>query len=87
MGSVNTLDKEINHYLPRLSSRQKQTVLTVVKTFAEEGEEEVWEDKNFLAKLDSRTSDYESGTIKPLSLNELEDSARKSYKAKSGKRK
>ena len=81
------MDKEINHYLPRLSSRQKQTVLTVVKTFAEEGEEEVWEDKNFLAKLDSRTSDYESGTIKPLSLNELEDSARKSYKAKSGKRK
>lgn len=87
MGSVNTLDKEINHYLPRLSSRQKQTVLTVVKTFAEEGEEEIWEDKNFLAKLDSRTSDYESGTIKPISLNELEDSARKSYKAKSGKRK
>jgi hypothetical protein len=87
MGSVNTLDKEINHYLPRLSSRQKQTVLTVVKTFAEEGEEEIWRDKKFLAKLDSRTSDYESGTIKPLSLNELEDSARKSYKAKSGKRK
>ncbi len=33
---IKSLDKEINHYLPRLSSRQKQTVLTVVKAFSEE---------------------------------------------------
>lgn len=87
MDTAKILDKEINHYLSRLSSRQKQTVLTVVKTFAEEGEEDLWDDKFFLAKLDSRTTEYESGKIKPLTLEELENSARESYKAKSGKRK
>lgn len=48
MDSAKILDKEINHYLTRLSPRQKQTILTVVKTFAETDEEDFWEDKNFL---------------------------------------
>ncbi len=34
--SVLSLDKEINQYLVNLDLRQKQTVLTVVKTFARE---------------------------------------------------
>ncbi len=87
MNTLKSLDKEINHYLPRLSSRQKQTVLTVVKTFAEDDKEALWEDEIFLAQLDNRTAEYESGKIKPLTLSELEDGARKSYKAKSGKKK
>ncbi len=87
MGIAKTLDKEINYYLPRLNSRQKETVLNVVKTFAEEGEEDFWNDKNFNAELDKRTAEYESGKIKPLTLDELENNARKSYKAKSGRKK
>lgn len=87
MATVNILDKEINHYLSKLSSRQKQTVLTVVKTFAEESEDELWEDEIFLNKLDRRTAEYESGKIKPLTLAEIEDRARKSYKSKLAKRK
>ncbi len=80
MGTANTLDEEINHYLHRLSSRQKKTVLSVVKTFAEEDGEDLWEDKIFLEKSDHRTAEYESGKIKPLTLTELEDTARKLYK-------
>jgi len=86
MDSAKILDKEINHYLSRLSPRQKQTILTVVKTFAETDEEDFWEDKNFLDKLDSRTAEYESGKIKPLTLTELENNVRKSYKLNSAKR-
>ena len=87
MATPKTLDKEINHFLPRLSSRQKETVLNVVKTFAEEGEEDIWDDENFIAGLDKRTAEYENGKIKPLKLDELENNARKSYKAKAGRKK
>ncbi len=47
MATTKTLDKEINYYLLRLSPRQKETVLTVVKTFAEESEDDLWGNKNF----------------------------------------
>ena len=86
MDSAKILDKEINHYLSRLSPRQKQTILTVVKTFAGTDEEDFWENKIFLDKLDSRTAEYESGKIKPLTLTELENNVRKSYKLDSAKR-
>ncbi len=36
MNTDNTLEKEIQNYLPHLSIKQKKTVLTVVKTFAQE---------------------------------------------------
>ena len=87
MATTKTLDKEINYYLPLLSPRQKETVLTVVKTCAEESEDDLWNDKIFLAELDRRTAEYESGKIKPMTLDELESGARKSFKAKSGKKK
>ena len=82
MAVVNPLDKEINHYLPRLTSRQKRTVLTVVKTFVEEDEENLWKDKKFVSMLDNRTREYESGKIKTLSLKQLEAGAKKAYKLK-----
>lgn len=87
MSVAKTLEKEINYYLLRLNSRQKETVLNVVKTFAEDSEEDIWNDKNFNAELDKRTAEYESGKIKSLTLDELENNARKSYKAKSGRKK
>ena len=36
MNAATTLDKEIAQYLTHLNVKQKKTVLTVVKTFAEE---------------------------------------------------
>jgi hypothetical protein len=76
MNTSKTLDKEIRDYLPRLSSRQKQTILTVVKTFAEEDEEEILNDELFLAELDKRFSEMEHGKIKTFSLEEVEEDAR-----------
>lgn len=76
MTNAKTLDKEISDYLPRLSSRQKQTVLAVVKTFAEEDEEEIWNDKSFITEMDKRFSEMESGEVKTFSLEEVEAEAR-----------
>lgn len=57
--------------------------MTVVKTFAEEQESDLWEDAEFIAELDRRTAEYESGKAKVLTLEELENKVRKAYKPQS----
>jgi hypothetical protein len=49
-------------------------------------EEALWNDENFNTELDNRTAEYESGKIKQLTLDELENNARKSYKVKLGRK-
>jgi hypothetical protein len=80
MTNAKTLDKQISNYLPRLTSRQKQTVLTVVKTFADE-EDEMLYDQSFIDEMDKRFTEMENGKVKTFSLDEVE------MLAKSGNRK
>lgn len=77
MGAVKLLDKEIAQYLGQLSMQQKEVVLSVVKTFARE--EVWWEDKAYIAAMDRRFAELESGKVKGLTLEELESGARQSY--------
>ena len=85
MGAAKLLDRQINNYLLQLNTRQKKAILSVAKTFIEEQENDVWGDEEFIAELDRRTTEYESGKAKILSLNELESKVRKAYKAKQKK--
>jgi putative addiction module component (TIGR02574 family) len=80
--SAATKLKQINNYLTQLNDKQITAVLTVVKTFAEEQENDVWQDKAFIAELDRRTAEYESGKTKVLTLDQLESRVRKAYKTK-----
>lgn len=83
MARVTSLDKEITAYLTQLTIRQKKTLLTVAKTFAEEQQEdERWEDPTFIAEMDKRFAEYESGKMKGITLDELESKARQTYKNK-----
>jgi phosphatidylinositol kinase/protein kinase (PI-3 family) len=82
MSAATKLDKQINDYLIQLNDKQKKAVLTVVKTFVEEQENELWEDSAFIAELDRRTEEYENGKAKVLSLDELEIRVRKAHKSK-----
>jgi phosphatidylinositol kinase/protein kinase (PI-3 family) len=82
MSAATKLDKQINDYLIQLNDKQKKAVLTVVKTFVEEQENELWEDSAFIAELDRRTEEYEGGKAKVLSLDELETRVRKAHKSK-----
>jgi putative addiction module component (TIGR02574 family) len=71
MSAATRLDKQINDYLIQLNNKQKKAVLTVVKTFAEEQENDIWCDSELIAELDRRTAEYESGKAKVLTLDEL----------------
>ena len=80
------IDKQINTYLGQLNTKEKQAVLSVVRTFVENKQDDgFYEDKEFIAELDRRTAEYESGKAKVLTLDQLEARARKSYKAKAKK--
>lgn len=77
--AVNLIEKKIKDYLPKLSVAQKKAVLTVVETFAEES-------RSFENIVNERFNDYETGKVKGLSLDELENKTRKAYKAKRNKK-
>lgn len=58
--AATTIDKQINTYLELLNLRQKKALLTVAKTFAEEQNDNGYNDE-FKAELDSRYEDYKHG--------------------------
>lgn len=79
MRVAKSLDKRISGYLSHLNIKQKEAVLTVVKTFAEE-ETDAWKDKDFIAELDRRTTEYESGKAKTYTLEQMEANALRYHK-------
>lgn len=81
MGAAKPLDKEMNHLWGHLSSEQKKVVLSVVKSFARE--EEAWiDDKAYIAEMDRRYTELETGKLKGLSFDELATKTRQAYKIK-----
>jgi len=82
MNAATKLKEQINDYLVQLNDKQMKAVLTVVKTFAEEQESDTWGDAVFIAELDRRTAEYESGKAKVLTLDEIETRVRKAHKSK-----
>lgn len=77
MPAIAELDKKINAYLPQLSRKQKEAVLNVVKTFAEE-ETDHWKDESFVAEMKKRALELEGGKVKGKSWEEVKTNARKS---------
>ena len=81
MGVARAIDKEINQYLGQLNAKQKQAVLTVVKTFAEDQNEmmepEVEYSTAVKAELDKRYAGYKSGKAKMVTPGEMKKRAQK----------
>ena len=78
MGVAKTVDKEITYYLGHLSTKQKEVVLSVVKTFA--GEEDRWNDKAYIAEMDRRVAEMENGEVKGHTWEDVKQRARQSPK-------
>ncbi len=72
------LVNEITQYLGQLNSQQQQALLNVVKSFVQE--DEWWNDKEYIAEMDRRFKEMESGKVKGLTIDESEDKVRQSYK-------
>ena len=84
MSAAKPLLKEITHYLGQLNAEQQKAVLGLVKTFAQE--EAWWNDKSYIAEMDRRFAELQSGKVKGITLDELEVGARQSYKNRKRKK-
>ncbi len=78
MSMAKPLVNEITQYLGQLNSQQQQALLNVVKSFVQE--DEWWNDKEYIAEMDRRFKEMESGKVKGLTIDEAEDKVRQSYK-------
>ena len=59
-----------------------KTVKMIYAMLEVEHKEDAWTDSAFLAEMDRRTKEYESGTARLFTLDEMENNARKSYNAR-----
>ena len=84
MKAPKPLVNEITYYLSQLNTAQQKAVLGIVKTFAKE--ETWWTDKKYIAEMDRRFAEMETGKVKGLTLDELEAGARQSYKNRKQKK-
>ena len=73
------LDKKINTYLTQLSIPQKKALLTVAETFAADKALDVNMTTNsYKQEMEHRFFELESGSVKGISLDALEQKDRKS---------
>lgn len=87
MGTAMSIDKQIYKYVAQLNVKEKEAVLGIVKTIVEKQPADLWEDDAFVAEIDRRTAEYESGKAKVLTLDQLEAGARKAYRKAKAKSK
>jgi len=66
MNTVKSIDQEITEYLPQLNTKQKKTVLTVVKTFMEE-QQDWWDEISAQQQqaIDKSLSEMKAGKLTP----------------------
>ncbi len=87
--AVLTIEKQINNYLIQLNSKQKKAVLTVAKTFVEgqisERKSDIWTDKGFVADIERRAAELESGKVKGYTWDEVKQRAKQPAQGKKRK--
>jgi predicted transcriptional regulator len=66
MGAIKSIEKEITEYLAILNPRQKRTVLSVVKSFAEE-QKDWWDEigKEQQKAIDEALAEMKAGKLTP----------------------
>ncbi len=66
MGAVKLIDQQITQYLPHLNAKQKQAVLSVVKTFAAE-QQDWWDEisEEQQQAIDKSLAEMKAGKLTP----------------------
>ena len=81
MSESKKLDKEIESYMAKLTTKQKKAVLEVVKSLVEE-EEVQYANRTTITEeeIERRFDELESGKVKGLTFEELMENVRKKHK-------
>ena len=81
MSESKKLDKEIESYMAKLTTKQKKAILEVVKSLVEE-EEVQYANRTTITEeeIERRFDELESGKVKGLTFEELMENVRKKHK-------
>ncbi|NII26647.1 addiction module protein [Pseudoflavitalea sp. X16] len=61
--------------------------MSVARAIAEkQHDDDLWENKDFIAELDRRTAEFETGKVKGLSFDELTTRTKQAYKNRKRKK-
>jgi len=84
MSAAKPLLKEMSQYWAQLNEQRQKVLLGVVKTIVDEGN--WWGNKEYIAEMDKRIEGMKTGKVKETTLDQLEEGARKAYKARKCKK-
>ena len=79
VSTIKDIRKEVKKHI---DSADDKTVKMIYAMLEVEQKEDEWTDNAFFAEMDKRTKEYESGSAKLFTLEEMESNARKSYKVR-----
>ena len=75
--AINSIRKEVKKYIDLADDKTVKMIYAMLEV---EHKENAWTDAAFLEEMDRRTKEYETGTAKLFTLEEMENNARKAYK-------
>lgn len=75
--AVKDIRKEVKKYIDHADDKTVKMIYAMLEV---EQREDAWTDKAFIAEMDRRTKEYESGKAKLFTLEEMENNARKAFK-------
>ena len=74
---INDMRKEVKRYIDIADDKTVKMVYAMLEV---EQKEDEWSDEVFLAEMDRRTKEYEAGTARVFTLQEMEYNAKDAYK-------
>lgn len=79
VAAIKKIRKEIKKSIDLADDKTVKMIYAILEV---EQKEDAWTDAAFIAEMDKRAKEYEAGTAKTFSLEEMENNARRSYKAR-----
>ena len=77
--AIKNIRKEVKKHIDLADDKTVKMIYAMLEV---EQKEDQWTDAAFIAEMDRRTKEYESGTARLFTLEEMESNARKAYKAR-----
>ncbi len=75
--AIKDIRKEVKRYIDKADDKTVKMIYAMLEV---EQREDAWTDEAFLAEMDRRTREYESGTAQLFTLEEMEHNARLAFK-------
>ncbi len=75
--AIKDIRKEVKKYIDFADDKTVKMIYAMLEV---EQREDAWADEAFITEMDRRTKEYESGTARLFTLEEMENNARTAFK-------